>query len=82
MTDLTKLVDELSKLTVLEAAELSKLLEAAWGVSAAAPVAVAAASPVCGMGQHARRILPGLGAAGGILSRGSDPAKARPAGAR
>jgi large subunit ribosomal protein L7/L12 len=43
MTDLTKLVDELSKLTVLEAAELSKLLEAAWGVSAAAPVAVAAA---------------------------------------
>ncbi len=43
MTDLTKLVDELSKLTVLEAAELSKLLEEKWGVSAAAPVAVAAA---------------------------------------
>jgi large subunit ribosomal protein L7/L12 len=43
MTDLTKLVDELSKLTVLEAAELSKLLDEKWGVSAAAPVAVAAA---------------------------------------
>jgi large subunit ribosomal protein L7/L12 len=43
MTDLQKLVDELSKLTVLEAAELSKKLEEAWGVSAAAPVAVAAA---------------------------------------
>jgi large subunit ribosomal protein L7/L12 len=43
MTDLSKLVDELSSLTVLEAAELSKLLEEKWGVSAAAPVAVAAA---------------------------------------
>jgi large subunit ribosomal protein L7/L12 len=43
MTDLAKLVDELSSLTVLEAAELSKLLEEKWGVSAAAPVAVAAA---------------------------------------
>ncbi|MGH7067441.1 MAG: 50S ribosomal protein L7/L12 [Acetobacteraceae bacterium] len=43
MTDLAKLVDELSGLTVLEAAELSKLLETKWGVSAAAPVAVAAA---------------------------------------
>ena len=43
MTDLTKLVDDLSNLTVLEAAELSKLLEEKWGVSAAAPVAVAAA---------------------------------------
>ena len=42
MTDLTKIVDELSKLTVLEAAELSKLLEEKWGVSAAAPVAMAA----------------------------------------
>jgi large subunit ribosomal protein L7/L12 len=48
MTDLTKLVDELSKLTVLEAAELSKLLEEKWGVSAAAPVAVAAAGPAGG----------------------------------
>jgi large subunit ribosomal protein L7/L12 len=43
MTDLTKIVEDLSKLTVLEAAELSKLLEEKWGVSAAAPVAVAAA---------------------------------------
>ena len=43
MANLQQLVDELSKLTVLEAAELSKLLEEKWGVSAAAPVAVAAA---------------------------------------
>ncbi len=43
MADLSKIVDELSQLTVLEAAELSKLLEEKWGVSAAAPVAVAAA---------------------------------------
>jgi len=43
MADLTKLVDELSSLTVLEAAELAKLLEEKWGVSAAAAVAVAAA---------------------------------------
>jgi large subunit ribosomal protein L7/L12 len=43
MADLQKLVDELSTLTVLEAAELSKLLEEKWGVSAAAPVAAAAA---------------------------------------
>jgi large subunit ribosomal protein L7/L12 len=52
MTDLTKLVEELSKLTVLEAAELSKLLEEKWGVSAAAPVAVAA-SPAAGGGAAA-----------------------------
>ena len=43
MADLVKIVDELSGLTVLEAAELSKLLEEKWGVSAAAPVAAAAA---------------------------------------
>ena len=43
MANLQQLVDELSKLTVLEAAELSKLLEEKWGVSAAAPVAAAAA---------------------------------------
>ena len=43
MADLKKLAEELSKLTVLEAAELVKTLEAEWGVSAAAPVAVAAA---------------------------------------
>jgi large subunit ribosomal protein L7/L12 len=43
MTDLSKLVDQLSSLTVLEAAELAKMLEEKWGVSAAAAVAVAAA---------------------------------------
>jgi len=43
MADLEKLAEELSALTVLEAAELSKMLEEKWGVSAAAPVAVAAA---------------------------------------
>lgn len=43
MADLAKIVEDLSTLTVLEAAELSKLLEEKWGVSAAAPVAVAAA---------------------------------------
>src|SRR5579871_2729626 len=43
MANLEKIVDELSSLTVLEAAELAKLLETKWGVSAAAPVAVAAA---------------------------------------
>ena len=43
MADLSKIVDELSTLTVLEAAELAKMLEEKWGVSAAAPVAVAAA---------------------------------------
>ena len=42
MSNLEKIVDELSKLTVVEAAELSKLLEEKWGVSAAAPAAVAA----------------------------------------
>jgi large subunit ribosomal protein L7/L12 len=44
MTDLNKMVDELSKLSVMEAAELSKLLQEKWGVSAAAPVAAAAAA--------------------------------------
>ena len=44
MTDLNKIIDELSALTVLEAAELAKMLEEKWGVSAAAPVAVAAAA--------------------------------------
>ncbi len=44
MADLAKIVEDLSKLTVLEAAELSKMLEEKWGVSAAAPVAVAAAA--------------------------------------
>ena len=45
MANLAKIVDDLSALTVLEAAELSKLLEEKWGVSAAAPVAAAAAGP-------------------------------------
>ena len=53
MADLAKLVDDLSALTVLEAAELSKLLEEKWGVSAAAPVAVAAAAPPAGGGAAA-----------------------------
>ena len=52
MADLYKIVEDLSSLTVLEAAELSKLLEEKWGVSAAAPVAVAAA-PAAGGGDAA-----------------------------
>ena len=44
MANLDKIVEDLSALTVLEAAELSKMLEEKWGVSAAAPVAVAAAA--------------------------------------
>src|SRR5262250_2458571 len=53
MADLQKLVDELSKLTVVEAAELSKKLEEAWGVTAAAPVAVAAAPGAAAAGAPA-----------------------------
>ena len=45
MADLEKIAEELSNLTVIEASELSKILEEKWGVSAAAPVAVAAAAP-------------------------------------
>ncbi len=45
MADLQKIADDLSALTVIEAAELSKILEEKWGVSSAAPVAVAAAAP-------------------------------------
>ena len=52
MADLNKIVEDLSSLTVLEAAELSKLLEDKWGVSASAPVAVAAA-PTAGGGEAA-----------------------------
>ncbi len=52
MADLQKIADQLSDLTVLEAAELSKMLEEKWGVSAAAPVAVAAA-PGAGAGEAA-----------------------------
>ena len=53
MADLTKIVDDLSKLTVLEAAELSKLLEEKWGVSAAAPMAFAGPMPGAGGGEAA-----------------------------
>jgi len=53
MADLEKLADDLSNLTVLEAAELSKMLEEKWGVSAAAPVAVAAAGGAAGGGEAA-----------------------------
>ena len=63
MADLEKLVEELSALTVMEAAELSKLLEEKWGVSAAAPVAVAAVAA-------GGRIGPG-GACQSVAFRGS-----------
>ena len=53
MADLAKLVDELSSLTVLEAADLAKMLEEKWGVSAAAAVAVAA-GPAAGAGAGGR----------------------------
>ena len=53
MADLSKIVDDLSSLTVLEAAELSKLLEERWGVSAAAPMAFAGAMPAGGGGDAA-----------------------------
>ncbi|AJY47441.1 50S ribosomal protein L7/L12 [Martelella endophytica] len=53
MADLAKIVEELSELTVLEAAELSKMLEEKWGVSAAAPVAVAAAGGVAAAAEAA-----------------------------
>ena len=53
MADLSKLVDELSNLTVLEAAELAKMLEEKWGVSAAAAVAVAAGPAAGGAGAAA-----------------------------
>jgi len=53
MSDITKIAEELGKLSVLEAAELVKHLEEAWGVSAAAPVAAAAAGPADGGGAAA-----------------------------
>ena len=57
MTDLNKLVEELSKLTVVEAAELSKKLEEAWGVSAAAaPVAVAMPGAAGGAAEATRQL--------------------------
>ena len=56
MADLSKIVDELSKLTVLEAADLAKMLEEKWGVTAAAAVAVAAgpAAGAAAPGDHAK----------------------------
>jgi len=56
MADLNKIVDELSGLTILEVAELVKTLETKWGVSAAAPVAVAAAGPAGGGGAAAAAV--------------------------
>ena len=53
MADLEKIAEELSSLTVIEASELSKILEEKWGVSAAAPVAVAAAAPAGDAGDAA-----------------------------
>jgi large subunit ribosomal protein L7/L12 len=53
MADIANLVEELSKLTVIEAADLVKQLETKWGVSAAAPVAAAAAAPAGGAGAAA-----------------------------
>jgi large subunit ribosomal protein L7/L12 len=53
MTDLNKIIEDLSKLTVVEAAELSKALEEKWGVTAAAPVAVAAAGGAAAGGEAA-----------------------------
>ena len=53
MADLEKIAEDLSSLTVIEAAELSTMLEEKWGVSAAAPVAVAAAAPGAGGGEAA-----------------------------
>ena len=53
MADLNKIADQLGKLSVLEAAELVKILEENWGVSAAAPVAVAAASAAAGAAEPA-----------------------------
>ncbi len=61
MADIEKIVEDLSSLTVMEAAELSKLLEEKWGVSAAAPVAVAVAGPAAVHTQPIRR--PGEGPA-------------------
>ena len=55
MADLSKIVDDLSKLTVLEAAELAKMLEEKWGVTAAAAVAVAAGRRRCGCRRSKRR---------------------------
>ena len=57
MADLEKIVEQLSELTVLEAAELSTMLEEKWGVSAAAPVAVAAAGGAAAPAAEEKRLL-------------------------
>ena len=70
MTDLAKIVDDLSKLTVLEAADLSKMLEEKWGVSAAAAVAVAAGPAGGGEDDRELGLLLG-GRGGGTTTAGS-----------
>jgi large subunit ribosomal protein L7/L12 len=64
MADLAKIVDELSSLTVMQAAELSKMLEEKWGVSAAAPVAAAAAGPTAAAAEEQTEFTVMLTAAG------------------
>jgi large subunit ribosomal protein L7/L12 len=64
MADLAKIVDELSSLTVMQAAELSKMLEEKWGVSAAAPVAAAAAGPAAAAAEEQTEFTVMLAAAG------------------
>jgi len=64
MADLNKIVDELSTLSVIEAAELSKLLEEKWGVTAAAPVAAAAAAPAAAASEEKDEFSVVLSAAG------------------
>jgi len=64
MADLNKIVDELSTLSVIEAAELSKLLEEKWGVTAAAPVAAAAAAPAAAAAEEKDEFSVVLSAAG------------------
>ena len=64
MADLNKIIDELSKLTVVEAAELSKQLEEKWGVTAAAPVAAAAAPGAAPAGEEKSEFSLFLAAAG------------------
>ena len=64
MSDLNKIIEDLSKLTVVEAAELSKQLEEKWGVTAAAPVAVAAAGSAAPAGEEKSEFVVFLAAAG------------------
>ena len=64
MTDLNKIIDDLSKLTVVEAAELSKQLEEKWGVTAAAPVAAAAPGAAAPAGEEKSEFTVFLAAAG------------------